>query len=255
MALACRALMLDNVGEFVFGEIPTALQALQDSSFSSPYLLASYEWMNWSGTWPRRNFPRLLTVCQSLLPDRVYQAILPGDRAMFDFFSVSVSNTLCHASTDTKHKSSFQLLQDSIESRVAASKRTSDCFLNRFPVDCPLDYLTLECSATILGGIVDASNILQYGLFHLCADQVLQQQLFQEIDSVWSAEVSDIPETTVLSTLPLLVSQTRIENSCHETEADSFDRQEFLWRASASRTDALVDHHVWHHLKAQCSEE
>lgn len=244
MALAFRALMLDNVVEFIFGEIPPALQGLRDLSFSSQYLLSSYEWMDWSGTWPRRNFPRLLTLCKSLLPDRVYQAILPGDRAMSNFFSVSTLKMFPCASTNTEHEFPFQILHDSVRHHITAPKRTRDCFVDRFPDDCSVDYLTLECSATILGGIIDTSNILQYGLFRLCADQILQQQLCEEIDSIWPAEVDAIPETSVLSNLPLLVSHARNASGCDETQTKNLDRQESLWRAFVSRTGASVGHHV-----------
>lgn len=88
MTLGFRALMLDNVLEFVFGQMPASLRGLTDLSFSSPYLLTTYEWMDWTGTWPRRNFPRLFPLVVSLLSSSWHQALLPGDHVMSKFFEV-----------------------------------------------------------------------------------------------------------------------------------------------------------------------
>lgn len=79
--------------------------------------------------------------------------------------------------------------------------------MSRFPKDWSLDYLVTECTATILGGVIDPSNVFQYGIFRLCEDQALQERLCQEIETVWAYGSGEIPETRVLKELPLLVSQ------------------------------------------------
>lgn len=89
MAMAFRALMLDNVLDFIYDVVPHNIRGLQDLSFSSQYLLASYDFMDWSGTWPRRNFPLLLPALIRLLPKKVYKALLPGDYTMSKFIDVS----------------------------------------------------------------------------------------------------------------------------------------------------------------------
>jgi hypothetical protein len=92
MAMALRALLLDNVLDFVFDETSPTLRGLQDLSFSSPYLQSTYDFMDWSGTWPRRNFPVLFPALIRLLPDRLYQTLLPGDYAMGRFYEVRQSS-------------------------------------------------------------------------------------------------------------------------------------------------------------------
>ena len=87
--MAFRALMLDNVLDFTFDETPQSMRGLQDLSFSSPYLLATYDFMDWSGTWPRRNFPLLLPELIRVLPDQLYKTVLRGDYNMARFIEVS----------------------------------------------------------------------------------------------------------------------------------------------------------------------
>lgn len=110
MALAFRALMLDNVLEFVYGEIPPTLQGLKDLSFSSEYLSTTYQWMDWSATWPRRNFPRLFSMVVSLLPKRVHEILLPGDYVMSKFFEVrmKLSTHSCRTCTFTDCRDFFR---------------------------------------------------------------------------------------------------------------------------------------------------
>lgn len=204
--MAFRALMLDNVLDFIYDETPQALRGLQDSSFSSEYLLASYDFMDWSGTWPRRNFPTLLPAVIRLLPEQAYKALLPGDYTMAKFIEVRHSHEVGHGQVaDEIH--AFQMTRDTIRERLAVEKWHRDCFLGRFPRDSGLEYLTQETTVTVLGGIIDASNVLQYGLFRVCSDAKLAEDLQKEVDSVWAESSDTSPETVALQKLPLLVSR------------------------------------------------
>ena len=97
------------------------------------------------------------------------------------------------------------MTRNAIQERLGAEKWHRDSFLGRFPRDSPLEYLTQEMTVTILGGIIDAANVLQYGLFHVCSDPKLAQGLRDEIDSVWPPSDGMSPETVALQKLPLLV--------------------------------------------------
>lgn len=92
MAMALRALMLDNALEFVFGEVPSTLRGLNDLTFSSHYLSTSYQWMDWSATWPRRNFPGLFNTLTRLLPKSAHKLLLPGDYVFSEFIEVSADH-------------------------------------------------------------------------------------------------------------------------------------------------------------------
>lgn len=95
---------------------------------------------------------------------------------------------------------------DTIRERLTGGKWQRDCFLSRLPKDSSLEYLTQETTVTVLGGIIDASNVLQYGLFHICSDLELERRLQNEIDSVWPQNSSTVPETVLFQKLPMLVS-------------------------------------------------
>lgn len=100
----------------------------------------------------------------------------------------------------------MQVTTEVTRNRLEADKWSRDCFLSRFGKEWPLDYLVTECTATILGGVIDPSNVFQYGIFRLCEDQALQKRLCEEVDTVWARGSYDIPDTRVLKELPLLVS-------------------------------------------------
>lgn len=115
--------------------------------------------------------------------------------------------------------SGMKVTTDVTRQRLEADKWHRDCFLGRFGKEWPLDYLVTECTATILGGVIDPSNAFQYGIFRLCEDKALQERISQEIDTVWQRGSNDIPETRVLKDLGLLVSQTYYFNGI-EIQAD-----------------------------------
>lgn len=91
MAFAFRALTLDIALDFVYDETPQSIRALQDASFSSPYLQSSFYWMDWSGTWIRRNFTQAMFKIVPLLPKKIHKTILPGDYVFSEFLEVSES--------------------------------------------------------------------------------------------------------------------------------------------------------------------
>ena len=66
--------------------------------------------------------------------------------------------------------------------------------------------LRSEASVTILGGIIDLSNILPYASFHVSNNPALQQKLYEEIMTVWPDPRSPAPAYEVLRHLPYLVS-------------------------------------------------
>jgi hypothetical protein len=98
------------------------------------------------------------------------------------------------------------MTSNAIQERLKVEKWHRDCFLGRFPRDSSLEYLLKETTATLLGGVVDASNVVQYGFFHICSDPKLAQALRDEVDSVWPSSNDLNPETAALQKLPLLVS-------------------------------------------------
>lgn len=88
MAFAFRALTLDVALDFVYDEVPSSIRGLQDASFSTPYLQSSFYWMDWSGTWIRRNFTQAMFKIVPLLPKKVHKALLPGDYIFSEFLDV-----------------------------------------------------------------------------------------------------------------------------------------------------------------------
>ena len=69
----------------------------------------------------------------------------------------------------------------------------------------PVDQLTSECMGTMFGGVINLANMLPYGTFCVCENEILQEQLYKELGSVWENSNDAIPNYAVLSSLPLLV--------------------------------------------------
>lgn len=111
--------------------------------------------------------------------------------------------------------------------------------MDRFGMDWPFDNLVTECATTILGGVVDPPNVLQYGLFRLCDDRALQERMYEEIRTVWVGGSREIPEIRLLKSLPLLVSRTARLWPCFALHAKFFS---IAW--THSRKPSL---HTWSH--------
>lgn len=121
-------------------------------------------------------------------------------------FLTWVEHLIRYQLSQANSSSCVQVTTDVTKQRLEADKWTRDCFLSRFGKEWPLDYLVTECTATILGGVIDPSNVFQYGIFRLCEDKAMQQRICDEISTVWPRGSSEIPDTRVLKELPLLVS-------------------------------------------------
>lgn len=67
------------------------------------------------------------------------------------------------------------------------------------------DQLTAECMGTMFGGVINIANMLPYGAFCVSQDPALQQELFDELESVWTNPNDPVPNYTQLCQLPVLV--------------------------------------------------
>lgn len=79
----------------------------------------------------------------------------------------------------------------------------------------PESALLDEAVGVMHGGVLDISNILPYGTFHLAQDLKAQQKLYEELKGVWKNPADSIPSYEVLRKLPYLVSVTSTRTDCH----------------------------------------
>jgi hypothetical protein len=70
-----------------------------------------------------------------------------------------------------------------------------------------LPQLTSECMGTMFGGVINIANILPYGTFCVCEDEALQEELYEELKSIWGNANDAIPSYGRLIDLPLLVRE------------------------------------------------
>jgi hypothetical protein len=77
--------------------------------------------------------------------------------------------------------------------------------LSRMADKITLTSLTSECMGTMFGGVINLANMLPYGTFCACENEALQEQLHDELKSVWPDADSAIPSYESLTALPLLV--------------------------------------------------
>ena len=68
-----------------------------------------------------------------------------------------------------------------------------------------LTQLTSECMGTMFGGVINLANMLPYGAFCVCENETLQEELYQELKSIWQNADNAIPSYERLTALPLLV--------------------------------------------------
>lgn len=80
-----------------------------------------------------------------------------------------------------------------------------DCFLSRFANTVPLSALSSECQGTVFGGVINLANMLPYGTFRVCKDRSMQQQLYEELVTIWPDAHDAIPSYEQLQKLTLLV--------------------------------------------------
>ena len=65
--------------------------------------------------------------------------------------------------------------------------------------------LTSECMGTMFGGVINLANMLPYGAFNVCEDEVMQEKLAIELQSIWVNPNDCVPSYNSLIMLPLLV--------------------------------------------------
>lgn len=68
-----------------------------------------------------------------------------------------------------------------------------------------LAQLTAECMGTMFGGVINLANMLPYGAFCVCDQGTLQDELYEELESIWKNADDPIPSYEQLTDLPLLV--------------------------------------------------
>ncbi|KAJ5518584.1 Cytochrome P450 E-class group I [Penicillium expansum] len=61
-----------------------------------------------------------------------------------------------------------------------------------------------EAIGVMHGGVLDISNVLPYGTFHLAQDPKAQQKLYEELKGVWKNPADPIPDHEILRNLPYL---------------------------------------------------
>lgn len=75
----------------------------------------------------------------------------------------------------------------------------------------PESALLDEAVEVMHGGVLDISNILPYGTFHLARDPKAQQKLHEELKGVWENPADPIPHYESLRHLPYLVCTRALE--------------------------------------------
>ncbi|KAJ5688948.1 Cytochrome P450 E-class group I [Penicillium macrosclerotiorum] len=68
----------------------------------------------------------------------------------------------------------------------------------------PESALLDEAIGVMHGGVLDISNVLPYGTFHLAQDLKSQQTLYEELKQVWEDPAGPIPDYEILRKLPYL---------------------------------------------------
>jgi hypothetical protein len=68
-----------------------------------------------------------------------------------------------------------------------------------------LSQLTSECMGTMFGGVINLANMLPFGAFSVCENKI-QEELYEELKSIWHDADDAIPSYDSLKTLPVLVS-------------------------------------------------
>jgi hypothetical protein len=80
------------------------------------------------------------------------------------------------------------------------------------------EILATEAEVTMFGGVIDLANIVPYGTFMVSQDVQLQQDLHDELRSIWPDRKTLVPSYEILRHLPLLVyspGPTLATGSCH----------------------------------------
>lgn len=79
----------------------------------------------------------------------------------------------------------------------------------------------------MLGGVIDLSNILPYGAFWVCESWGLQEELHEELKSIWEHADDPIPSYARLAKLPLLVRGVCPAPSLIDSRQDSSPTRRF----------------------------
>lgn len=70
-----------------------------------------------------------------------------------------------------------------------------------------LTQLTAECMGTMFGGVINLANMLPYGAFCVCENEILQEELYEELEPIWENANDPIPNYEHLTKLPILVRE------------------------------------------------
>lgn len=104
-------------------------------------------------------------------------------------------------------------MQQLVKENLETPHWKRDCFLSRFAHTIPITALTAECQGTVFGGVINLANMLPYGVFCVCEDDVMQETLSEEFQAVWPNAAGSIPNYKGLQKLPLLVGALNLNPS------------------------------------------
>ncbi|KAK4870265.1 hypothetical protein LT330_005319 [Penicillium expansum] len=189
LALGYRGLALDIINEFIFAVIPDNLRGLENEKFRNPLSMSTYYSFDWT-MWLMRNFP---LTCHF----HDFASYLPSSLK----FSYDQRNVMTELMTNLLH---YNLSSPEMNDRATLIGNMTKPSSARNGKPLPESALLDEAIGVMHGGVLDISNVLPYGTFHLAQDSEAQQKLYEELKGVWKNPADPIPDHEILRNLPYL---------------------------------------------------